>query len=397
MRRQLEFVGLTLFFTACLGAAFVGGYYARAWSEAYPALRWPLPGLPTPTGFPLLEEARALIAQHFNGELPGARQLEYGLVRGYVAALGDPYTVFIEPQAAELESNALQGEYGGVGVEITVNAAGEIVLKPFPDSPAEAAGLLAGDILVQVDGQPVPPGASIDQVTALVRGPVGTPVRLSVRRAGGGEAEFTITRQAIPLPSVTWRLVDGQADLGLIALNRFSDRTARELERAARELSAQGARRFVLDLRNNGGGLLDAAIDVAGQFLDGGVVMYETSREGAEKTYTAPASGGPLTAAPLAVLVNGGTASAAEILAGALLDRGRAPLIGQKTFGKGSVQYVFALSDGSSLHITANLWFTPTRRQLDRVGLPPTIEVAPSTDGADAELAQAVEYLSQNP
>ncbi|MBL8057414.1 MAG: hypothetical protein JNK29_11980, partial [Anaerolineales bacterium] len=239
-------------------------------------------------------------------------------------------------------------------------------------------------------------GTPLDTVTALLRGSVGTPVRISLRR-GQADLAFTINRQPIALPSVTWQMVAGQPDLGLIALSRFSDRTARELERAARELAAQGARRYVLDLRNNGGGLLDAAVNVAGQFLDGGVVLVETSRDGGEKTYTAPAAPGPLTAAPLAVLVNGNTASAAEILAGALLDRGRAPLIGQTTFGKGSVQYVFALSDGSSLHITANRWFTPSRRQLDRVGLPPTIVVTPAPDGADAELAQAVQYLSENP
>lgn len=396
MRKQLEFLGLTLFFTACLGGVFLAGYYARAWSEAYPALRWPLPGLPPSTGFPLLEEARALIEQHFDGAEPDAKQLEYGVVRGYVSALGDPYTVFIEPQAAELETNSLAGEYGGIGVELSVDAAGAIVLKPFLDSPAEAAGVLAGDLLTAVDDQPVPAGTPLDTVTALVRGPVGTSVHLTVRR-GAEELSFTIARQPIALPSVTWRMVDDQADLGLIALSRFSERTARELERAAGELAAQGARRYILDLRNNGGGLLDAAVTVAGQFLEGGVVLVETSREGGEKTYTAPAAPGPLSAAPLAVLVNGNTASAAEILAGALLDRGRAPLIGQPTFGKGSVQYVFALSDGSSLHVTANRWFTPARRQLDRVGLPPTILVTPALDGADAELAQAVQYLSENP
>jgi carboxyl-terminal processing protease len=188
-------------------------------------------------------------------------------------------------------------------------------------------------------------------------------------------------------------MADGQKDIGVIAVSRFSDRTLDELQRAARELQAQGATRFVLDLRNNGGGLLEAAVNVAGQFLDGGVVLYEKRKDGTEKTYNASASNDGMTQAPLAVLVNGGTASAAEILAGALLDRGRAPLIGQKTYGKGSVQFVFNLSDGSSLHITANLWFTPDHRELDRQGLPPTIEVPPATDGSDPELARAVQYL----
>ncbi len=394
MRRWLEFAGLTVFFAACLGAAFLGGYYTRAWSAAYPQLRWSLPGLPAVVEYPLLAEARALIEQHFNGTLPAARQLEYGAVRGFVSALGDPYTVFVEPQTAELESNSLQGEYGGIGVEISRSDTGEYSLAPFLESPAEAAGLTRGDVLVRVDQTTITPEMSPDTVTALVRGPLDSTVAITVRRADGTTATFTIRRQPIALPSVTWRLVDAQPDIGLISISRFSDKTSAELQRAARDLEAQGARRFVLDLRNNGGGLLDSAVEAAGQFLSGGVVMYETPKDGPEKTYTAPAATGPLTAAPLAILVNANTASAAEILAGALLDRGRAPLIGQTTFGKGSVQFVFPLSDGSSLHVTSNLWFTPTRRQLDRQGLPPTYAVTPAADGSDVELARAVEYLN---
>lgn len=396
MRKQLEFLGLVAFFSLCLGAAFGGGYYVRAWSAEYAALRWDLPGLPAAADYPLLAEARALLLQHFNGPLPEARAQEYGLIRGYVGAFDDPYTVFVEPPAAELQSQALQGDYGGIGVELSVNAAGAIELKPFPDSPAEAAGLQAGDLLIRVDDQTITPDMTLDAVTALVRGLVGTPVRITVRRADGAEPQFTITRQSVPLPSATWTLVAGQPEVGLIAINRFSDRTAEEVARAGRELTAQGARRFVLDLRNNGGGLLDSAVEVAGQFLDGGVVMYETSRAGPERTFTAPVTGGPLTRVPLAVLVNGNTASAAEILAGALLDRERAPLIGQPTFGKGSVQYVFPLSDGSSLHVTANLWFTPARREFTQGGLPPSLAVEPAADGQDAELAQAVQYLAEH-
>ena len=150
----------------------------------------------------------------------------------------------------------------------------------------------------------------------------------------------------------------------------------------------------MLDLRNNGGGILDAAVDVAGNFLSGGVVMYETQNSAPERVYNAPNRSGPATDAPLAVLVNHNTASAAEIVAGALLDRERAPLIGQQTYGKGSVQLVYDLSDGSSLHVTAYRWFTPGRRELEQAGLPPTFVVEPSSDGTDSELAYAVNYLA---
>ncbi len=394
MRRQVEFLGLTLFFAVCLAAAFLGGYYTRAWSAAVPQFRWSLPGLPQETEYTLLSEARSLIEQHFNGTLPPARQLEYGAVRGYVNAIGDPYTVFVEPPAAEIESDNLQGEYGGVGVEIARNAAGEITLRPFPDSPAAAAGIQAGDVLLQVDGTALTAATTTDDAAALIRGLVGTEVALTVRHPDGATETVRLTRRAIAVPSVTGRMVDGQPDMGLLTVSRFSEKTPDELRRAAAELEAQGARRFILDLRNNGGGLLDSAVKSAGLFLDGGTVMIEAHKDGSEKTYTAPAEAGLLATAPVVVLVNGGTASAAEILAGALLDRDRASLIGQKTFGKGSVQFVFPLSDGSSLHVTANRWFTPARRQLDRQGLPPTIEVQPATDGTDAELARAVDYLN---
>jgi carboxyl-terminal processing protease len=148
-----------------------------------------------------------------------------------------------------------------------------------------------------------------------------------------------------------------------------------------------------LDLRNNGGGLLESGVKVAALFLDGGVVMYETQKGQPERVFTAPSNSSPLATAPLVVLVNHGTASAAEITAGALLDRGRAPLIGQPTFGKGSVQLVFDLAGGSSLHVTAYLWYTPTRRALDKHGLEPTMPVEPATDETDADVARAIEYF----
>jgi carboxyl-terminal processing protease len=394
MRRSLEFLGLTFFFAAVLALAFVAGYYARAYSATTPALRWALPGLPgSEVRYPVLAEVEALVGAHFNGPLPEAKQLEYGMIHGFIGALGDPYSLFVEPQVAEIESNQLAGEYGGIGVELRRNDTGETVLAPFPDSPAELAGVLADDVLLKVEDNAVTAEIPVETVTAWLRGPVGSEVTIVVRRADGAEATLTLIRQTIALPSVTWRMLDGQADIGLITLSRFSDKTATELQRAARELRASGASRFVLDLRNNGGGLLDAAVEASEQFLRGGVVMYESSRSGPEKTYRI-GDGGALVEAPLAVLVNGNTASAAEILAGALVDRGRAPLIGQKTFGKGSVQFIFPLSDGSSVHITANRWYTPTRREIDKVGLPPTIEVQPGGDGSDPELNRAIEYLT---
>jgi carboxyl-terminal processing protease len=267
-------------------------------------------------------------------------------------------------------------------------------MSPLPSGPAVEAGVLDGDVLLAVDGDRLAASLSLDDVIARVRGPIGTQVTITVRHADGSEESYTLTRQRIEIPSVTWQVVDGQPDTGLVEISRFSDKTPDEVAKALDELLAQGgATRLVLDLRNNGGGILESAVGVAAHFLDGGVVMYETQRNAPEKEYAVPANPGLATQVPLVVLVNGNTASAAEIVAGALLDSGRAPLVGQPTYGKGSVQLVYDLSDGSSLHVTAYRWYTPARRELEQGGLPPTYLVEPAADGTDAELGYALELL----
>jgi carboxyl-terminal processing protease len=380
--RLVGFALLALFFNV---TAFAAGYVVRAASPAAAPL--PLPAFGSDP-YPLLTEIRGLLAQRFIGTLPDAQKLEYGMAHGLVGALGDPYTVFVEPQPHEIETNSLAGEYGGVGVEMSQTVGGDFVLNPYPDSPAAAQGVLPADVLLKVDQTPIVRTMTVDAVAALVRGPVESTVTLRVRHPQGAEADIAIIRQTYTIPSVTWRLLTEDPAIGLIAISRFSGKTAAETLQAADALQAQGAQKLVLDLRGNGGGILEAAVDTAALFLDGGVVMYETQRQAAEKTYLAPANTGPLATIPLVVLVNHNTASAAEILAGALLDRSRALLVGQTTYGKGSVQLVFDLSDGSSLHVTSFLWYTPARRALDKTGLAPTLAVEP-----DSELARAVQYL----
>ena len=382
------FAGLAAVF---LTAAFGAGYYTRALTAENKDVA--VPGLAPTDPYPILTEARRVLEDYYHQPLPDDKTLEYGAVRGLVNTVGDPYTVFVEPQPHELETQSLQGEYGGVGVGLSQNAAGEIALSPYPDSPAAQAGIVEGDILLAVDDSVLAGTATGEEAAALIRGPIGTPVILRVRHPSGEEFTARLLRQSFPIPSVTWKIVDGQPAMGLIAVSRFSDKTPQEVLRAAGDLQAQGADRFILDLRNNGGGILESAVAVASDFLDGGVVMYETQRNVPEKVYTAPNVSGSLTTAPLVVLVNHNTASAAEIVAGALLDRGRAPLMGQTTYGKGSVQLVFELPDKSSLHVTAYLWYTPAHRELDKNGLPPTIVVEPAADGSDAELARAIQYL----
>lgn len=372
-----------------IAVAFVSGYSVRAAAGGAPWLAGQ-----TPNNYPLLAEVRGLLAASFIGPMPADDTLQYGAVRGLVSAVGDPYTVFVEPQPHELETHSLSGEYGGVGMTLNAGPDGAFTLSPYRDSPAELGGIQEGDVLLQVDNTVIEAGMPADDVTALVRGPIDSTVVLVVRHPNGAQERLSLVRQRYQIPSARWKLLDNYPTIGLITVDRFSDKTAAEVKLALDELSTQGADRYVLDLRNNGGGILDAAVEVAGQFLSGGVVMYETQNSAPERVYNAPNANGPATEAPLAVLVNHNTASAAEIVAGALLDRDRAPLIGQQTYGKGSVQLVYDLSDGSSLHVTAYRWFTPDRRELEQAGLPPTFVVEPASDGSDSELAYAVDYLA---
>jgi carboxyl-terminal processing protease len=227
---------------------------------------------------------------------------------------------------------------------------------------------------------------------------VGTIVRLTLRREGVAEPiVIEIERQEIPNPSVESRMLEGAEGVGYVRVMIFSDRTPKEVRDALDELKAQGMDKLLLDLRDNGGGLLQSGIDVASEFLDGQVILYQVSRGESEKVEQA-SSGGAFTSGPMAVLVNGSTASASEIVAGALQDNGRAVLVGEKTYGKGSVQSVFDLSDGSSVHITSAQWLTPNRNQISGQGLTPDLEVLltaeDSSQGRDTQLERAIEYLS---
>ncbi len=392
-RHTLEQVGLFALGLLIVTVTFVAGYYAHAFSGQVAFLRFGLPGLPAgPERYGLLMEAQALVEKNFNGPMPDAAKINQGIARGYIQSLGDPYTVFIDPPNAEIESNSLSGEYGGIGVGISRNDKNEVVLDPFPDSPALAAGVQRGDVLIRVDDNAITPDTPTDEITSAVRGQIGTTVVIEVRR-GDETLSFTLTRAVIALPSVRGQIVDGQPQIGWIHIERFSDKTATELTTVTQDLVNQGATEFVIDLRDNGGGLVDSAVETAGQMLNGGVVLYEESKTEAERTYTAPDSTSPLKTASLVVLVNHNTASAAEILAGAIAAQDRAPLIGQKTYGKGSVQYVFTLSDGSSIHVTAKTWQTPDRRNLNGNGLDPDVAVEPGADGQDTQLQAAIQYL----
>ncbi|MFC2037263.1 S41 family peptidase [Chloroflexota bacterium] len=348
--------------------------------------------------FVIFWEAWHLVEERFFGDLPDMQRVAWGAIRGALATLDDPHTVFLEPQPRQREKENLSGRFGGIGAYVTQAEDGSIVLDPMPSLPAEQAGVQEGDVVLWVDDIEITSEMAVDEVVTLVRGEVGTIVRLTLRREGQAEPiDVEIKRQDIPSPSVEWRMLEDSDGVGYIRITIFSGRTQEELEDAVEDLADQGMTRLVLDLRGNGGGLLDAAVDVASEFLGDGVVAYEVEKGENERAFEAT-RGGKFTEQPMALLVDGGSASASEIVAGALQDRGRAVLIGQKTYGKGSVQTVHDLSDGSSVHITYAKWLTPNRRKIDGEGLMPDLESAISDEdrnqGRDPQLERAIEYLN---
>lgn len=386
-RRLIEAMARGVLAGIALSAVFLAGFILRG---QVPATAQEKPDEP----FSLLREVKDLLESNYLRQLPSPRAMEYAAIRGYLGELHDPYTFFIDPPVAQNESEVLAGQYGGIGVQVKRDEQGNFVLYPFRDSPAARAGIRDGDILLAVDGNAITGGERLDVVDRMLRGEVGDGRGVTVRVRSPGAADtrdYFIAFEVVMVPSVIWRPLIEEPSFGYIQIIRFTARTPEELRTALNELNGQGVRALVLDLRGNSGGLLQESVEVASEFLDGGVIFYERRRDGETETQATP--GGAGLDRPLVVLVDNGTASAAELVAGAIRDRGRGILIGQKTYGKGSVQLIFRLSDNSSIHITAAEWFTPARAALDGYGLEPDISMIPAEDGRDVELGEAVRYL----
>ncbi len=317
--------------------------------------------------------------------------LLHGAAKGMVEAWKDPYTRFVSPSQLKDEEIELAGKYGGLGMYIGDRDGQILVISPMEDSPAERAGLKPKDQIVKVDNEVVI-GWTSDRVVQKLRGEPDTKVTVWVRREGEDELlEFEITREIIMLHSVRYEMLSD--DIGYLRLTQFKHNTADESRNAVRDMIRQGMRALILDLRNNGGGLLDASVKISSMFLRDGLIVETKGRsERSNEKYYANKSY-YLTNMPMTVLINGGSASASEIVAGALNDRGRAKLIGEKSFGKGSVQTLFPLTDGSGVYVTIARYYTPSGKVIDHVGLSPDIEVKgePNRDKLqDKQLQRAI-------
>lgn len=387
---KLMILGLLAMLVATV--SFAAGFGAN---YLYAARQHPQ-GTAIPRNFRLMWEAWNLIKEQFYGTIPDKPVLVHGMIRGTLKSLEDPYTVLVEAQPAQQESTNLHGSYGGIGAKVE-SRKGAIVLLPFPEGPAARAGILPNDQIIEIDGKRLPPDATPEDVEAQLRGPVGSKVTLTLYRIGEVEhIRVELTREEINIPTVQYRMLE-DTPFAYIQITLESADTAEELEKALNELKTKNPQGIILDLRNNPGGLFpDPAQDIIGQFLPNAPVVIEKYRDGSRKTFYAR-SGGRAQNIPFVVLVNSGTASAAEIMAGAFQDSGKTILIGEKTFGKGSVQGLFTLSDKSVLHITTAKWLTPKGAEIDGVGLKPNIQVPLTSDdmakGLDPQLDRAVEYL----
>ena len=328
-------------------------------------------------------EAWNIVHEQFVDQPVDDTVLMQGAIRGMMEALGDDYTYYMEPQVFESETLSLQGSYEGIGAYVDVEGDYLTIISPIEGSPADEAGLQPGDKIIAIDGEDMT-GVAPEEVRQKVLGPDGSEVTLTIAREGEqGPLEFVITRSKIVISSAEGRMLDD--GIGYVDINTFGDNTTQELRQALDELMAQNPRGLIIDLRNNGGGYLSTSIEVSSEFIEDGVVLYEQFGDGRREEYSATGNG-RATEIPLVVLINEGSASASEILAGALQDYDRAKLVGMQSFGKGSVQIRQPLSNQGAARVTIAKWLTPDERAIEDVGLTPDVIVEMTQEDFDAEL-----------
>ncbi len=342
-------------------------------------------------------EAWKLAHDQFVSQPVNDTDLMRGAIRGMLDALGDKHTSYMDPDEFRQINADLGEQYEGIGAYVDITGAYLVIISPMPGSPAEKAGLKAGDTVMKVDGEDMT-GVDGNLVLKHILGPAGSQVTLTLQRNGEKDPiDVTIRRAKITVVSVQGEMLDN--GIGYIQLSSFGGSTTQELVKAIQNINAQNPKGLILDLRNNGGGYLDTAIEVVSQFVKDGIVVTEEYGDGSH-TASKVISGGLATDVPLVVLVNEGSASASEITAGAIQDYGRGQLVGVKTYGKGSVQLVTQLQNNNgAVRITVAHWLTPHGRQIDKKGLEPDVKVGLTDEdiqaGRDPQLDKAVEILTQ--
>jgi carboxyl-terminal processing protease len=388
--------GIMILLLGCLGVGFFAGRLSNSLSLNLPLATNPATATNTEELFKPFWEAWQIVHDEYLVQPVNDEKMMQGAIRGMMDSLGDQHSAYMNPTEYSDATAPLEG-YSGIGA--WVNTEGDLltITEPMKGSPAEAAGIKKGDQILAIDGEDMS-GVLPELARQKVLGPAGTQVVLTILREGVEQPfDVTVTRAQITIPSTEYRMLDN--NLAYIRLSTFSDTTGDELHAALQELLAQNPKGLILDLRYNSGGYLNAAIDVGSEFLPDGVVAYEEYGDGTRNTFNASGKGSAYQI-PMIVLVNEWSASASELVAGALQDRGRAQLVGVTTFGKGTVQNWIALSDNEgAIRVTIARWLTPDERNVTETGLTPDVEVQISdTDiqaGIDTQLDKAVEILSQ--
>lgn len=337
-------------------------------------------------------------ALHNYGKQAGVEDLTYVAIEGALDSLRDPYTVFLSPRDKTSLSEFIQGgDFGGIGVYIGKDPKTKQVnvIAPIDGTPAARAGLKRGDVILSVDGKTTK-GLDLDLVMNLIRGRSGSTVHMTILRGKGDVRDYAIERQVIEVPSMTSRMIDG--DVGYIQLYDFGEHSSQEVSDALDRLLKGGAKAFILDLRDNGGGLLDAAVDISSKFIADGPIVSRIDRDGHVETDDANQDAIP--PHPLVVLVNQYSASASEITAGAIQDSKIGILMGTKTFGKGVVQTIYDLPGGSAIKVTTQRYVTPDGRDINKKGIEPNIVVPMdyrniALPGKDIQLQAALRYLKR--
>jgi carboxyl-terminal processing protease len=342
-------------------------------------------------------QAWNLVKEQYVDQPVNEETMMRGAIKGMLESLGDEHTSYLDPETFQKANAQLEGEeYEGIGAWVDISGDYLTIISPMPGLPAEKAGLKPNDKIIAIDGEDMT-GIDSELARQKVLGPKGSIVRLTIMRQGMEPFEVTVERAAIVVPTVESKMLDG--NIAYVRLYTFGKDTGRDLKKSLETLLDQKPAGLILDLRFNGGGYLDTAIEVVSQFIGDGVVMYEEYGDGRRITYNAK-GGGVATSIPMVVLINEGSASASEIVAGAIQDRGRGLLVGATSFGKGSVQTYSALENGEgAVRVTIARWLTPNGRQIHKVGLQPDVKVelteADATAGRDPQLDKAVELLTK--
>jgi carboxyl-terminal processing protease len=352
--------------------------------------------LPADLDYATVEEVYDLLKSNYDGTLDTDKLID-GLKTGLSEATGDPYTQYFNPKDAKAFNEELSGSFSGIGAQLGENDNGNIVIvSPIEGFPASKVGLRPQDVVISIDGTSTN-NMSIDEAVSKIRGPKDTKVTLRILRNKSEDLSFTITRADIKIPSVKWEVIDG--NVGYIQVSQFGEDTSGLMQQAAREVKDKGATRIMLDLRGNPGGLLTTAVDMSSLWLPEGKTVLQEKRGGVVvDTYTSKAKGDPVFKdMPTVVLINAGSASASEIVAGALRDNNVATVYGEKSYGKGSVQEIRHLPNGGEIKITVARWYRPNGQNIDKKGIMPDKEVKLSDDDykqkKDPQKDSALQFL----